>query len=123
MTCSDGTLARYCVPWTGSTTVPEPIAAKQLELAGIPNPTAGATRMVCAVSFAARVEIDVFDEGGQHVRSPVRADQPAGQHETRWDGLEDAGRAVGTVLYTYRLRASGAEGRTLERPRKIEVVR
>jgi len=37
----------------------------------------------------------------------VNGPLPAGSQTVRWNGTDDAGRAVGTGLYFFRLRAAG----------------
>ena len=55
---------------------------------------------------------------GGLVRTLFTSDLPAGQHETVWNGEDDAGRQVSAGVYFYRLEA-GAYGET----RRMVLVR
>jgi hypothetical protein len=51
------------------------------------------------------VRLEVFDLGGQRIRTLVSEVQPAGHHEVIWDGKNDNGRQVSSGVYFYRLQA------------------
>lgn len=55
------------------------------------------------------VTLRVYDVGGRLVRSLVNGEQTAGQKAIRWDGKNDAGNAVATGAYLYRLTGPGFE--------------
>jgi hypothetical protein len=73
-----------------------------------PNPFGDATTVSFSLREAGRADLVVFDVAGRRVRVLVRADLPAGSHEARWDGRDDAGRRVAPGIYFLRLR-SGEE--------------
>lgn len=52
---------------------------------------------------ASRVQLAVYDLGGRRVRVLVDGPQPAGQQSVIWNGQDDAGRAVASGVYIYRL--------------------
>jgi hypothetical protein len=52
----------------------------------------------------APVELRVYNVQGQLVRTLVRQDQTAGKQIIRWDGRDDAGQALPSGAYLYRLR-------------------
>lgn len=76
-------------------------AAVSLSVSPHPARARGAVRFTLASAGEARLEL--FDAAGRRVR--VLADGPlaAGAHERRWDGRDDAGRAVRPGLYLVRL--------------------
>jgi hypothetical protein len=56
------------------------------------------------------VTLRVFDLGGRRVRTLLEADsQVAGPHGLRWDGRDDAGRAVPSGTYLLRLETDHAK--------------
>jgi hypothetical protein len=76
-----------------------------------PNPFNPSTVIRFELPASAIVSLEVFDATGRRIRSLIGSEpfQP-GFHESRWNGLDDAGRAVASGLYLYRLTA-GDEGR------------
>jgi purple acid phosphatase-like protein len=72
--------------------------------ANFPNPFNPATSIEYGLPSAGPVDLAVFDLLGQKVRTLISAEeQGAGFYTVRWDGLDSAGRAVGSGLYFYRL--------------------
>ncbi|HEX7880839.1 MAG TPA: FlgD immunoglobulin-like domain containing protein, partial [Candidatus Eisenbacteria bacterium] len=49
------------------------------------------------------VTVDLFDVTGRKVKTLITGDLSAGTHELSWDGRDDAGRAVASGLYFYRV--------------------
>ena len=49
------------------------------------------------------VTIEIFNVLGQKVRTLVDETKTAGSYRVQWDGRDDAGSAVSTGLYLYRL--------------------
>ena len=80
--------------------------------AAYPNPFNAGTVIPVTVPHATHTRVEVHGLLGQRVR--VLADGPlgAGTHRLRWNGRDDAGRALGTGVYLVRLRA-GAETRAM----------
>jgi flagellar hook assembly protein FlgD len=50
------------------------------------------------------VELRVYNVQGQLLRTLVRQDQTAGKQIIRWDGRDDAGQALPSGAYLYRLK-------------------
>jgi hypothetical protein len=72
-----------------------------------PNPArAGATLLRFGLPRATRVSLVVHDAQGRTVRTLLAGALPAGEHEARWDGTDDAGRALPAGLYLVRLEAA-----------------
>jgi flagellar hook assembly protein FlgD len=57
------------------------------------------------------------------MRTLVDGSEAAGSHDASWDGLDDAGRSVEAGSYFYRMRAMGPSGQSLERSKKVQLVR
>lgn len=74
-----------------------------------PNPfvllAGGDTRIRFQLTRPERVELDLFDVAGRHVRRLLEEPAEAGAREAIWDGLDDHGRSVPAGAYVYRLRA------------------
>jgi flagellar hook assembly protein FlgD len=51
------------------------------------------------------VSLTIYDVNGRLVRTLVSSDRAAGMHEVVWDACDDAGRAVSSGVYVYRLTA------------------
>jgi len=119
-----GVVARFCIPWNAPTGVTERTPVVDYTLAqNAPNPFSADTRLSYILPQAARVEIDVYDVAGHRVRALVREDEGAGLHNAVWNGFDDAGTPAPSGLYFCRLRAVGVGGQTLERSRKLQLVR
>ncbi len=76
--------------------------------ANYPNPFNPSTSIEYALPQEAEVSLVVYDIIGQEVRRlAVGQRQSAGFYRLVWDGRDGAGRAVGSGVYFYRLRAVG----------------
>ena len=74
-----------------------------------PNPFRAGAHIRYALPVDSPVSLEVFAVSGQHVRTLVRGNMPAGPHEVAWDGADDRGRRASAGIYLYRLRASSFE--------------
>jgi len=74
-------------------------------LPGAPNPFRSATLLRFALPAASRVELDVYDVGGRRARHLAGGRFEAGHHAVRWNGADDAGRALPPGMYLARLRS------------------
>jgi hypothetical protein len=79
-------------------------ASFQLEQ-NFPNPFNPATRIPFELTRGGRVALSVFDVAGHRVRALLDQELPAGLHEAAWDGRDDAGQAVASGVYLYRMQA------------------
>jgi len=70
-----------------------------------PNPFNSGTVIRFALGQARQVEVNVYNLAGQHVASLVEGHRQAGNYAINWDGRNNAGQALATGLYLYRLRA------------------
>ena len=83
-----------------------------------PNPFNPHTTIAFSVDRAQQVRIAVHDLSGRLIDVLVDGRLTAGPHSTSWDGLDLAGRAVGTGIYTVTLTTSRST-----QSRKITLLR
>lgn len=83
-----------------------------------PNPFNPRTRLAFSLSRSGEVALDVFSIDGRRVRELHRGILSAGEHQSIWNGLDDAGRGVASGTYLVQLRAEGSS-----QSRKITLVR
>ena len=83
-----------------------------------PNPFNAGTSLSYQVSEPAQVNIKVLNILGQHVRTLVSQQQPAGVYRINWDGAADSGVAIGSGIYLIQMEA----GR-FRQIRKVVLVR
>jgi hypothetical protein len=88
------------VPWT-------PIESTVALGLARPNPFRAGTSMMFRLPEAAHVRIDVVDLQGRIVRELRNESAAAGEHETMWDGRDDARRALAPGAYLLRLSVNG----------------
>ena len=74
-----------------------------------PNPFNPSTAIPLLVPSGAptRVRLDIFNAAGQRIRRLVDQSLSPGAHEWVWDARDEAGRAVSSGLYLYRLEVGG----------------
>ena len=73
-----------------------------------PNPFNPTTQISYTLAKDAEVNLAVFNLAGQLVRTLVRRmPQNAGTHFASWDGKNEAGDAMASGVYVYRLEAGG----------------
>ncbi|MBM3317652.1 MAG: S8 family serine peptidase [Candidatus Eisenbacteria bacterium] len=70
-----------------------------------PNPFTGETRLRYELRAAGDVRLALFDPSGRLVRTLVSGHQPAGLHQSLWDGRDEQSRPVAPGVYFYRLQA------------------
>jgi len=97
-------LAVPAAPSVASAGAPRSLGLRQ----NVPNPFNPSTRIEYDVpSGGARVRLDIYDVAGRRVRTLVSGRQSAGNKQVEWDGRTDAGTAVPSGVYFYRLSANG----------------
>ena len=72
-------------------------------LPNVPNPFNPRTEIRFELRERGRTRLTIFDARGMLVRRLVDASLDAGPHTRIWDGTDDAGRAVPSGTYLYRL--------------------
>jgi hypothetical protein len=75
-----------------------------------PNPFSTYTRINYLLPEQTHVTLFIYDSKGELVRTLQNEQKPAGKHSVEWNGLNDAGKTVGSGLYFYRLQADGFAG-------------
>ncbi len=70
-----------------------------------PNPFNPVTRLKFTLAVASRVELDIYNIRGRHVRRLAGQVFSAGEHVVVWRGKNDRDREVSSGLYIARLRA------------------
>ena len=79
-----------------------------------PNPFNSQTRIDFDLNRAEVVDLRVFNQLGQTVRTLVAGSLSAGSHSVSWDGRDQSGAALATGVYIYRLQTTeGRESRSL----------
>jgi agmatine deiminase len=87
-----------------------PVAPALAELhANYPNPFNPKTTFSFELLHSDQVELAVYDMQGKQVRSLIDGLVPAGATSVEWDGKDDAGEALPSGVYLYRLRAAGLQ--------------
>ena len=76
-----------------------PVVYETRPLAVEPNPAPGACVLRFSLAAPRRGSLAVFDAGGRRVRTLEAGDLPRGDHAPRWDGRDDAGRALPEGIY------------------------
>ena len=97
---------------TQATTLAVPPAqpVRGLRMVAGPNPLRDTTTLRFGLAHASRVTCEVLDVGGRRVRTLGTRLLDAGEQSVRWDGRDDAGRAVGAGLYFVRVRGENVTG-------------
>ena len=83
-----------------------------------PNPFNSSTIIRFALPQRTEVELVAYNLAGQRVASLVEGMREAGMHTLHWDGRDNAGQALASGVYLYRLRAG-----VREETRKLLLVR
>jgi len=65
------------------------------------------------------VRLEIYDVGGQRIRTLMAGERKAGVHLVRWDSRDDVGRKVGSGVYFYRLDA----GEAFTQTRRMVLIR
>ena len=68
-----------------------------------PNPFNPSTVISYRLAENSEVSLELYNLSGQRVRTLVSDMRPAGRHQVVWDGRDDAGRALASGKYFYRL--------------------
>ncbi len=97
-------------PWVATAAPPAPAAAALALAPGFPNPFNPQTTLRFALPAAGAAELAILAVNGRRLRLLMHGAQPAGPQERRWDGCDEAGRALPSGLYLARLSA-GSETR------------
>lgn len=85
------------------TAVDEPIAVPTMYFLeqNYPNPFNPSTVISFQLPEISQVRLMVYNLSGQHVRTLVDAQKPAGRHQVIWDGRNDSGDRLASGVYVY----------------------
>jgi hypothetical protein len=90
--------------------VPSGITSLRTELAqNTPNPFNPKTTIRFTLSSPAQTRLEIYDAAGRMIRVLLDETRAAGVQQVVWNGLDDAGRSVGSGVYFYRLKAGAFE--------------
>jgi hypothetical protein len=76
-----------------------------------PNPFNPSTVIKFSLPFNGKVNVNIYDETGQLVRTLVDGERAAGQHAVHWDGRNRSGNNVAAGIYLYRIVVRGENER------------
>jgi hypothetical protein len=74
-----------------------------------PNPMGPLTTIAYRLAQAGDVRLRIFDAGGRYITTLRDGREPAGFHETHWNGTDATGRPMASGVYFYRLEAPGRD--------------
>ncbi|MDM7925936.1 MAG: FlgD immunoglobulin-like domain containing protein [bacterium] len=86
-----------------------------------PNPFNAGTVIEYSIAFPSEVRVEIVDMNGRRVRSLAGGSRTAGTHQIAWDGRNDAGEALPSGVYAYRIQAAAA-GRTSSFSKKMLLL-
>ncbi len=82
----------------------ELVMLRHLDFTGaVPNPFNPSTSIRFTLPSAVETSLKLYDVTGRLIRTLQSGFLPSGPHEVRWNGLDDAGRAVASGTYFARL--------------------
>jgi len=85
----------------------DPVIPETTQLAqNYPNPFNPTTSIAYRLESATRVELRIYNQLGQEIRTLVDDNQPAGTYQVNWDGRNNHGEKVSSGIYLYRLKTS-----------------
>jgi hypothetical protein len=91
-----------------ATGIDDPVPSTYMLYGNYPNPFNPATHIRYGLPTAGSVGLRIYNLSGRLVRVLVPdVWHDPGRHEVRWDGRDEAGAAVGSGVYFYRLEAGG----------------
>jgi hypothetical protein len=67
-----------------------------------PNPFNPETRIEFFLPKRQHINLDIYNAAGQHIKTLLNAETPAGNHVVKWNGTDDQGKSVANGIYFYR---------------------
>ncbi|MCB0275560.1 MAG: T9SS type A sorting domain-containing protein [Calditrichaeota bacterium] len=105
---------------------PQGIVAGGFSLApNFPNPFNPETTISAYLPVAARASLEIYDLAGRRIAVLEKggAELPAGRHTFSWNGHNEAGKAVASGVYLYRLTYHAASASGATAARRMHLVR
>jgi aminopeptidase N len=93
----------------GVSAVDELVDARTSLQGNAPNPFNPTTMISYRLGVEGDARLEIFDIAGRFVKSLVAESLPAGDHQTRWNGNDEAGRSVASGTYFARLQSGGLQ--------------
>ncbi len=72
-----------------------------------PNPFNPSTVIPFSIASAGEVELTIYNQLGETVKTLVQGSRPAGNYQVTWRGYNQRGAQVASGIYFYRLRVDG----------------
>lgn len=82
---------------------PEKVVQTNPEISAYPNPFVQDATITISLEEVAKIDIDIYDLSGQHVRKLFAEIMHTGSHEITWGGFDDFGRQVSPGIYIYQV--------------------
>jgi hypothetical protein len=70
-----------------------------------PNPFNPSTNIAYSIDMRANVNIKIFSLLGEEIATLYSGNVVPGTHEVKWNGVDNAGNAVASGVYIYRVEA------------------
>ncbi len=88
-----------------------------------PNPFNGSTQINFSLRDPGKVQLDVFDIRGRHLKSLVNESLDRGHHTVNWNGLNQDQLALSSGLYLYRITIVPQMGaKVYQKTRKMVLI-
>ncbi len=84
-----------------------PAMAGKARVSFAPNPMMTSSTFSLEMPAPGRARLAVYSVTGQLVRTVLDGELPAGRHQARWDGRDNAGRAAAPGVYFFRSTING----------------
>jgi hypothetical protein len=88
---------------------PQDLASSRVMVNAFPNPAREGSTLRLSLPSAGPAHLGIYALDGSLVRTLVNGNRPAGNQDFMWDGRDDAGRALPSGVYFYRLQTGGAD--------------
>ncbi len=72
-----------------------------------PNPFNPITTITFHLPYSAETSLKIYDINGGEIRTLLRGNHAAGEHQVVWDGRNDSGNSAASGVYIYELRTDG----------------
>src|SRR5262249_46551466 len=93
----------FVARFTDHLTAAGPTTARASLAQNTPNPFNPSTQIAYTLARTARAVIEITDVAGKIVSRIDKGNQPAGAHDTIWNGRDERGVPVASGVYFYRL--------------------
>jgi hypothetical protein len=88
-----------------------------------PNPFNPTTTIKYYLPISAFVELTVFNNIGQGIKTLINKNQPRGNYKALWDGVDSKGRQAGNGIYYYHLKIRTKKGQLYSQTRKMILLK